>query len=283
MSSSVDYDPAGALGADAPSSDPHRTTIEPRALITGRVRRPDDTALAGASVTVVDTAGRQCGFGRTDSHGWYRCPVPGPGEYLLVCACPPYRSDAMRVVADATGASADMMVATAAMVTGRVLRAGTIVPVPDVVLILIDERGSATARTVSDESGRYRIADLPEGRYTLTACCGDHDPVAIGLVLPAAETVTHDVVLNVRAALAGTVRSATSGLPLPESLVTVLDSEGRVVAHTATGRDGTFGVPDLRESEYTVIASGFPPAAIVTSVWAGARRPVELTLGEARE
>jgi hypothetical protein len=189
----------------------------------------------------------------------------------------------MRVLADEAGATCDVVVAGAAGLTGRVLRAGTETPVPDAVLILIDERGAATARTVSDETGRYRVADLPEGRYTLTACYGDHDPVAIDVVLPATDTLTQDVVLNLRAVLAGTVRSAVTGLPLPESLVTVLDSAGQVVAHTSTGRDGTFSVPDLREDDYTVIASGYPPSGIVTSVRAGAQPPVDLTLGTPQE
>jgi hypothetical protein len=283
MSSPVQFDHTGAAGSEGGVTRPPAAAAEQAAAVTGRVRRSDGVPLAGAGMTVIDTSGRQCGLARTDSDGRYRCRVPGAGEYLVVCASPPYRPDAMRIVADDAGATCNMVVAAAASVSGRVLRAGTSTPVPDAVLILIDERGSAAARGVSDESGRYRLADLPEGRYTLTACYGDHDPVAIGVVLPTADTLTQDVVLTLHTVLAGTVRSSATGLPLPESLVTVLDPEGHVVAHTCTGRDGTFSVPDLRENDYTVIASGYPPSGILTSVRGGVQRPVELTLGESQE
>jgi hypothetical protein len=283
MSSSVQYDGAGGAGGGGVPARPPSALPEQAAVVAGRVRRADGAALAGAGMTVMDTAGRQYGLARTDSEGRYRCPVPGPGEYLVVCASPPYRPDAMRVVAGDAGATCDMVVAAAAAVTGQVLRAGEMSAVADAVLILIDERGSATARTVSDESGHYRLANLPEGSYTLTACYGEHDPVAIGLVLPGTGTLSQDVVLNLQTVLAGTVRSAMSGLPLPESLVTVLDPDGRVVAHTCAGRDGTFSIPDLHENDYTVIAGGYPPGGVVTAVRAGAQQSVELTLGEAQQ
>jgi hypothetical protein len=80
MSSSVDYSRASTAPAEAVSTGPLDSVAERPALVTGRVRRSDGVALAGAGMTVIDTAGRQCGLGRTDADGRYRCPVPGPAS-----------------------------------------------------------------------------------------------------------------------------------------------------------------------------------------------------------
>ena len=61
----------------------------------------------------------------------------------------------------------------------------------------------------------------------------------------------------------GTVRSAANGGPLPDALVTLLDSAGEVVATSTTGDDGAYAFTDLDAGEYSVIASGYPPVANV--------------------
>jgi uncharacterized surface anchored protein len=48
---------------------------------------------------------------------------------------------------------------------------------------------------------------------------------------------------------------------VPEAQVTLLDPDGTVVASALTDEDGGYSFADLVDGDYTVIASGYPPAA----------------------
>jgi hypothetical protein len=62
------------------------------------------------------------------------------------------------------------------------------------------------------------------------------------------------------ARLEGTARN-TAGLPVPDARVTLLDADGNVAGVAASGPDGGYWFENLPEGQYTVIATGYPPAA----------------------
>jgi hypothetical protein len=273
---SIAEQPAGGAGTDAIPIQP-----DPGAAvrISGQIRRSDGAALPGVALTIIDTKGRQAATARADSEGHYSAPVPEPGGYLLVGSRPPYQPAVTRIHAGDTGAHCDLVFSGPAGIIGHVLDADTRAPLPDAILTLIDERGTLTARAVTDGEGRYQLADLAAGTYTLTASCGEHDPVAESVTLPVDETLTHDVTLAIHTVLTGTVCSAVTGLALPESLLTVLDSHGGVAAHTRTDRDGAFRIDDLRADRYTIIAAGYPPTSVTHTTGLETHIPIQITLG----
>jgi uncharacterized protein YfaS (alpha-2-macroglobulin family) len=283
MSSVIANQPPGLL-EDAPAGGAGTATIPahpaatPPGLITGRVRLPDGAPLPGARLTIIDSAGRQAATARADAEGHYTASVPEPGTYLLIGTHPPYQPAAARARVADTGAGCDLVLSGMAGLTGQVRDAGSGVPLPEAVLILTDDRGTLTARTSSDTQGHYHLAELPAGTYTLTAWHGEHDPAATGIALPAGDTLTRDMTLRPPVVLTGTVRSAATGAPLPETQLTVLDPAGHLVAHTRTDRKGRFRVENLHAETYAIIAAGYPPAGVIHTARPD-EAPIQIALG----
>jgi Carboxypeptidase regulatory-like domain len=62
------------------------------------------------------------------------------------------------------------------------------------------------------------------------------------------------------ARLEGTARTS-AGAAVPDARVTLLDADGNVAGVATSGPDGGYSFENLPEGEYTVIATGYPPAA----------------------
>jgi EmrB/QacA subfamily drug resistance transporter len=256
-----------ALGGGLPAAEPAPVTGD-GPEVAGIVHRADGTGLADAVVTLTDPAGHQEGRTATGPDGAYRIPLQHGGTYLIVATSgsfPPYAS--MVAVADKP-VRHDVPLTGACAVRGTV-RAGDGTPVAEATLALIDARGDVAATGRPDETGRYRLEGVPEGRYTLTATGPGFAPVATSVELRAGATTDHDVALPQRARLTGTVVAASDGRGIPEALATLIDADGAVVASTVTDADGGFVFEDLPGGTYTLTASGYAPVATVVQVGAG--------------
>jgi len=73
------------------------------------------------------------------------------------------------------------------------------------------------------------------------------------------------------------VRTNGSGRAV-EARVTLVDAEGAVIAATATESDGSYVFEDVPEGEYTIIATGYPPAASALRVAGGNQRRHDIEL-----
>ncbi|MGZ0199902.1 MSCRAMM family protein, partial [Streptomyces sp. RM1] len=164
-------------------------------------------------------------------------------------------------------------------VRGRVLD-GSGAPVPQAAVTLIDVRGRQLDRTVSAQDGSYAVTVTGSGTYVLIGAAGARQPQAV-TVLVGAEPVVCDLVLSgSTAALAGTVRDAAEGHPLPGALLVATDLRGEVVSSGTTGTDGGFSLVDLVPGSYTlaVNAPGYRPAAVPVEVAPGATESCQIGL-----
>ncbi|MBN9109859.1 MAG: MFS transporter [Pseudonocardia sp.] len=247
--------------------------------IEGTVRRADGAGLAGAVVTVTEPTGRQAARTTSDQVGEYRIGVPTGGTYLVVAASGAFQPHAAMVAVADRAVRHDVTLAGAGGLRGvvRVTDAqGATRPVSGVAVTLIDVQGNVSAATVSDELGRYLLAGVPDGQYTLTAAGTGYQPVATSVVLPGGNEVVQDVELPRRARLLGTVVAGSTGRGVPEALATLIDPSGNVVGSTVTDADGTFAFDDLAEGTYTITASGYAPIASVVQVTAGGASTTEI-------
>ncbi|MFH8342484.1 MFS transporter [Streptomyces sp. AM6-12] len=165
------------------------------------------------------------------------------------------------------------------VVRGRVLD-GADAPVPQAAITLIDVRGRQLDRAVSGVDGTYTLSVPGAGTYVLIGAAGARQPQAV-TVLVGDDPVVCDLVLTgSSAALAGSVRDAAQGNPLPGALLVATDLRGEVVTSATSAADGGFSLANLVPGSYTlaVNAAGYRPAAVPVEVTPGAAEPCEIRL-----
>ncbi len=278
----ADSEPTGAPAAVKPDGRAGPGAgLSNHAVLTGRVTGPDQRPLAGAILTVTDFTGHQVIRGHADPDGRYRLDLPTGGTYLLICAAEDHQPTASTVVVASGEVHRDVTLVGAGVVEGRVLRQGG-EPIDGATVTLTDARGEVVAGAVTGADGGYVIADLYPGEYTLIATAAGTRPSARVVELNGAGAYRADVVLPTNGAISGTVRAASSGRPVPEASVTLVDSAGEVVASTVTGEDGRYGFADLLPGAYTLTGSGYPPVAMRVELESDRTDHHEVVLGTPR-
>jgi hypothetical protein len=229
-------------------------------------------------MTLIDRGGHQAGRGRSEADGSYRLQTPGAGTYTLVAVAISYRPHASMVTVGGQPADLDVVLAGASSLTGTVRTAGSGTPVPGAAASLADGAGEIVAAGSTDETGRYVLADLAAGSYTLAVSAPPCQPVALPVIIGADSHPTQDAELACGGRLEGAARTPL-GVAVPDARVTVLDAAGNVTAMTTTGADGTYSVEHLAAGEYTVVAAGYPPAASTLRLSPGQSLAHDVRLG----
>ena len=250
--------------------------------VYGIVRQAGGAPLAEATVTLIDPAGRQAGRGSTGPDGSYRISTPGPGTYTLIAMASAHRPHASAVRVGGDPVEVDVLLPGACRLTGTVRAAGTGSPLAGVTVTLADVRGEVVAASSTGEAGRYAIEDLAPGRYTLALSAPSCQPAALQVVVADGEETTLDAELQPGARVEGTAHTA-AGATVPDARVTLLDTDGNVAAMATTGPDGKYSFENLAEGDYTVIATGYPPAASRLRISSGQPHSHDVQLGHPEE
>jgi hypothetical protein len=165
-------------------------------LVHGQVRESDGTALEGAVLTLLDTAGHEAGLARTDGFGAYLLAAPAPGEYVVVATAPGFLPVARPVRVGGTGGALNLYVAALdPRLAGTVLDASG-EPVEGAAVVLTDLEGVLRARTSTRAEGRYALGGLDAGAYTLTVITPGRLPAAEAVTVPEDGCATEDLVLG---------------------------------------------------------------------------------------
>jgi hypothetical protein len=151
-------------------------------------------------------------------------------------------------------------------------------PLSGATLTLIAPDGRQAGRASAGPDGGYRIGVADPGSYTLIAMATGHQPYALAVQAENAVQTVADVELRGGTRVAGAARTGW-GDSVPDARVTLLDDAGSVIAVAATGPDGSYAFENVAEGEYTVIASGYPPAASRILLEAGESHSHDVVLG----
>ncbi|MFC9432172.1 collagen binding domain-containing protein [Nocardia sp. NPDC057030] len=167
-------------------------TLDGSGELSGVVRTGAREPVAGASVTVTDLRGEVVGAAVTAPDGAYACKGVLAGTYTLVAVAPRMRPTATTLtVPDGGRFRFDVELAPMALLWGTVRADGR--PVHNARITVVDWSGTPVGTTHTDEHGRYTVADLPEGEYTVVA---RGYPLVTGQVTIAGNQVDHDIRLS---------------------------------------------------------------------------------------
>jgi hypothetical protein len=271
-----DPTPATAGAVSAPVAPAPLGNLTGRVVI-GRVLRGDGRPLAGASVTLTDVSGRQVDRSRSGADGDYRLHPSTGGTYLLIAAAPQLAPNASMVALADSPVHRDVVLAGGSLLCGHV-RGADGEPLAGALVTLTDVQGEVVGSHVTGPEGRFEVAELLAGTYTLAGQAPGHQPVAVTIVLGDGP-LEQDLELVGGARVSGVVRADSDQRPLAEATVSLLDESGNVLATTCTGEKGEFAFDDLLAGDYTLIASGFGPVATGLRIAAGDDVAHDMTLG----
>ncbi|GHF12475.1 MFS transporter [Amycolatopsis deserti] len=246
--------------------------------ITGTVRRQDGTSVGGAALTLIDQRGRQVSRATGGGDGGYRIGAPGNGTYVLIVSAAGHQPQAASVVVADGPARLDLTLIGSGELSGVVRVAGSGSPLAGATVTLTDSRGEVTGAAISDAEGGYVFHGVSSGTYTLVASAEKMRPVASLITVPDSGVLRQDIEVAPAVLLAGTART-DGGRPVPDARITVLDAEGNVAAVARTDENGEYVVSDLPEGDYTVVASGYPPATSQVNLPGGGDVQHDVRLG----
>ncbi|AIJ26916.1 MFS transporter [Amycolatopsis methanolica] len=246
--------------------------------VTGTIRRQDGTSVGGAALTLIDQRGRQVSRATAGGDGGYRIAAPGNGTYVLIVSAAGHQPQAASVVVADGPARLDLTLIGSGELSGVVRVAGKGAPLAGATVTLTDSRGEVTGAAISDAQGGYVFRGVGSGTYTLVASADRMRPVASLITVPESGVLQQDVEIAPAVLLAGTART-DGGRPVPDARITVLDADGNVAAVARTDVNGEYVVSDLPEGDYTVVASGYPPATSQVNLPGGGDIQHDVRLG----
>ncbi|NEA43258.1 MFS transporter [Streptomyces sp. SID11385] len=170
-------------------------------------------------------------------------------------------------VAQATAAEPEDGTPTGGIPVSGYVRGAENAPLAQASVTLISLGGSQLGRAAARPDGGYATEAPGAGSYVLIASADGFQPQATTIVV-GEEPVTYDIVLSGTSGLAGTVRSADAGEPVPDAMVIVTDVRGDVLATGKTAERGEFAFGELVPGQVTVAvnASGHRPAALPVEI-----------------
>jgi MFS family permease len=255
-----------------------RSPAPGRALL-GRVVNARGEALPGTRLTLVTPEGAEAAQTTSDDNGSFALADLRGGIYTLVAFANArfYRPWATVLALAGEATMAEIKLHAVGSLEGQV-RAGREGHALAAHVELRDSDGESVLSLVTEEDGRFVVPEIAEGSYLATAWADGFIPARTDLAVHAGATTTLELRLTGAGHLLGTVASPGGGW-VAGALVVVTDAGGRVVATTRTDGAGSFRLAELAEGSYTVVASGFGPAAAAVSVTAGQTAPTDLRLG----
>ncbi|WP_432071448.1 MFS transporter [Streptomyces wuyuanensis] len=258
---------SGDTGAAASAEEPE--AVAGRTAVRGVVRGFEGAPVGQAAVTLISPAGRQLGRAVTQADGSYALDAPDAGSYVLIASADGFQPQASTVVVGDEPVACDVLLSGTSGLTGTVVAAEDGAAVGGATVVVTDGRGGVLASGASGPDGAFAFTELVPGEVTVAVSATGLRPLALPVEIGGQGVTRTEVALRAGAVVRGTVRAGDAGGPLGDARVTLIDAAGNVVATATTGDDGAYAFADLDAGEYTVVATGYPPAAGTLTVSGG--------------
>ncbi|GLY70061.1 MFS transporter [Amycolatopsis taiwanensis] len=150
--------------------------------------------------------------------------------------------------------------------------------VPGGVVTVTSPGGQQISRVRSGDTGRYTVAGLKPGVYTIIVTASGFGPEAASVSLNGAGAVRDfELAGQSIGRLYGTV-TAPNGEGLANATISVTDDDGSLIGSVVTDVHGNYELRDLAPGEYTVVTTLYTPAVQQVSLAAGDQAVVDLDL-----
>ncbi|MEV7288267.1 MFS transporter [Streptomyces sp. NPDC093252] len=266
----------GALAQAAAEGGPGETLTERGGekaggtVVRGFVRGGASASVPRAAVTLVSPGGRRLGRSVAGDDGSYTLDAPGAGSYVLIASADGFPSQASTLTVGGEPVSYDIVLSGIGGIDGVGGVKGSVrdgvggLPVVGATVVVTDVRGELLATRTTGEEGGFSFGELVPGRVTVAVTAAGFRPRALPVEVGGGGVARADVALDAGARIGGVVRAPHG--PLADARVTLVDAAGNLVGATTTGPDGVYAFTGLDGGEYTVIATGYPPAATPLTV-----------------
>jgi hypothetical protein len=238
---------------------PSEVSCQVCAAVTGTVRGPDGTPIAGATVTAQGAAvtGHPF-FATTDASGRFRlndadgrdCIPPGP--LSVIASADRYQTGAVTVTVPGQGSVDTDIQLACTIVEGTVVQSvdGSEQPVPGVeVTLTYADTGEGVVATTDPVTGRFRFVCVRHTRVQVQTDDTSAQDVNMGNPIP--DTGVHDVKIVIPGpgmpcpVITGTVTDATTGAPIANAKVTVQGTTPPGVLSAQTDANGHYTITNV--------------------------------------
>jgi hypothetical protein len=267
--------PAQPIGAIAPEVDTGREGVSNGSssghylIVSGGVRTEAGQARAGATITVINPAGEEVARTSADDNGNFEVRgLPG-GAYTILAISLPYRPNAALIAGSAGQTSVELILQGRGTVTGRLLTGAGGSPLAGTEVRLVHQEGASPAmNTASDDSGRFRFDEVPEGSWSIAAQCPGHRSANMELDVTAGGEIDRELILTPLGHLQGEVVLGNSS-PVAGVRLSLVHSDGQLVAATTTDENGSYHFADIEPASYVVVCLTVDPEPDLLSVASG--------------
>ncbi len=258
---------AGAIAspAIAPGANVQNLSLTPN-ILTGVIRDASTTLpINGATVVVIDAASIT-NIVTTGANGSYSVTNITTGTATVSASKSGYvgASASTNVV---VGSNAQDLSLTPNSLSGLITDSLTGLPIASATVSVTDS--SNVVHTIStDITGHYSIADLPTGPTPVTAGkVGYSSATSTPTIVSGANIQDETLTPNI---LSGTIRDASTTLPINGASVVVIDAAS-ITNTLTTGVDGSYAVTNIAVGAATVSASksGYVGASVSTNIVVG--------------
>ncbi len=216
-------------------------------------------AISGSVVLISTETGSQLTNTVSDGFGQFLVEGLNPGSYRAIVSADGFSTQ----TASFTIRSGIQTVLSFALtpqpgtIQGTIINQQTGQPIGGAAIVarFLSPSGPIIATTLSDAQGIYVIPNLAPNVYTVIATADSFGSGEASVNVPANQTVSADLLLSENPAeVEGTVRSASTGSPLPNTLVRLYNDAGVLLQSIETDANGFYRITGIRSGQYRLVA-----------------------------
>jgi large repetitive protein len=233
------------------------TLIANPGAVSGTIRNAANSAvIPGAFVELLNSSGVIISTTTSNGAGQYSFGNLAPGSYQVRVSAVDFGAAvvAATVTAGATAVTDVFLQPDAGSIQGTVRENGTLTPIANATVQVINSQNIIEATALTDGNGEYSVPGLVPGSYSLVFTADGYSNQLLGGVVVSNMMTTVDAALSrLSGTLTGTVQDPGSA-GIPGATVTVFQNNLQIAA-VNTDENGSYTIPGLAPGSYTVVIS----------------------------